>query len=50
MYSNEINKIFNSKITDTEKNLAMEHLFETLENPLGISPVDFLAEFPPIKF
>lgn len=50
MYSNEINKIFNSSITDTEKNLAMEHLFETLENPLGISPVDFLNQFPPIKF
>jgi len=48
MYSFEINKIYNNtNISDTEKNMAMEHLFDTLPNPAKMTPIEFLTAFPP---
>ena len=49
MYSFEVNKIYNNtNISDTEKNMAMEHLFDTLPNPAKMTPIEFLTAYPPV--
>jgi len=47
MYSNEINKIFNSNnISDKEKMSQVNVLFDTLDNPMGLNFQDYMNAYP----
>tara|TARA_R110002153_G_scaffold257859_2_gene417134 strand:- start:635 stop:2368 length:1734 start_codon:yes stop_codon:yes gene_type:complete len=47
MYSNEINKIFNSEnINDREKMSQVNLLFDTLDNPVGLNFQDYMKAYP----
>ena len=47
MYSNEINKIFNSEnINDREKMSQVNVLFDTLDNPVGLNFQDYMKAYP----